>query len=172
MNCENCKNKKATVFYADDTGRQHSLCPDCAAPLGKIANYKPTIDQSTPFIPSPTLSSLAAKDTPKHFFSQGTDSKEILCPYCATSLQKAVESGKVGCPECYAAFSDYLFPATLPYEQALGARMPSSYRSALDRTRSITDLKNRIKTAIECENYELAAELRDKIRKLESTPRT
>lgn len=172
MNCENCKNKKATVFYADDTGRQHSLCADCAAPLGKIATYKPANNQCSTFTPSPTLFSLASQDTPKCFFSQDTDSKEILCPYCATSLQNATESGRVGCPECYDAFSDYLFPATLPYEQALGARMPSSYRSALDRTRSITDLRSRIKTAIECENYELAAELRDKIRKLESTQRT
>lgn len=172
MNCENCKNKKATVFYADDTGRQHSLCIDCAAPLGKIAAYDPSIDQPHSFAPPTTLFSLTKKDIPSHFATANTDGKEILCPYCATSLKSASESGRVGCPECYAAFSDYLFPETLPYEQALGARMPSSYRSALDRTRSITDLRNRIKTAIECENYELAAELRDKIRKLESSQRT
>ena len=49
--------------------------------------------------------------------------------------------------------------------------MPSSHRTSIDRIRSINDLKARIKIAIETENYELAATLRDEIRKLESSKR-
>ena len=170
MNCENCKNKKATVFYADDTGRKHSLCAVCAAPLGKLAQYTPAAENGSTFIPPTTLFSLNAIGEISTLFPT-PDTKDIACPYCATSLESASENGKAGCPECYISFSRYAFPATVSPENASGARMPSSYRIAIDRTRSISELKAKIKNAVENENYELAAELRDKIRKLESSSR-
>ena len=170
MNCENCKNKKATVFYADDTGRKHSLCAVCAAPIEKIAQYAPSIDSDSQFTPPATLYSLKQIEINNTFFPL-PDGNDVICPYCATSLESASKSGKVGCPECYISFSHYAFPSGIASETASGARMPSSYRASIDRTRTITELKIKIKNAVENENYELAAELRDKIRKLESPSR-
>lgn len=171
MNCEICKNKKATVFYADDAGRKHSLCAVCAASTGKIAQYSPSADGDIAFMPPITLFSLKPTIDPP-LFSSDPETKEITCPYCATSLDSVAENGKVGCPECYIFFSRFLFPSTILPENASGSRMPSSYRAAIDRTRSVTELRIKIKNAIESENYELAAELRDRIRKLEMPART
>ena len=175
MNCEKCKNKKATVFYADETGGRHSLCAICAATLGKISQYDPADEQkgpSQPFIPKPTLTSLLLDEVSLHSYCSANESElSSPCPYCSTSLESAVSRGRVGCSECYTAFCDFLFPSSLAPESARGARMPSSHRTSIDRIRSINDLRARIKIAVETENYELAATLRDEIRKLESPKR-
>ena len=47
------------------------------------------------------------------------------------------------------------------------ARMPSSRRAFIDKKKALEALKADIKVAIEKENYELAASLRDKVKKLE-----
>ncbi len=173
MNCESCKNKHATVFYADEGGRRHALCQACAQTLGKISPYSPANENAAqkPFIPEPTLLSLTSQKPQRLYARQSPDLPRQVCPYCATSLDVACERGRVGCPECYTVFSELLFPSSLSPEQAAGARMPSSYRSEIDRTRSIAELKAKIKIAIEAENFELAATLRDKIRKLEAPRR-
>ena len=175
MNCEKCKNKKATVFYADETGGRHSLCALCAISLGKISQYDPTqevSDRITPFIPEPTLISLRPKESPLALYCSANESElSSTCPYCSTVLESVVAKGRAGCPECYTVFCDTLFPSSLTPQSARGARMPSSRRALIDRVRSINELKARIKVAVETENYELAASLRDEIRKLESQKR-
>lgn len=175
MNCEKCKNKKATVFYADESGGRHSLCAACAASLGKISEYDHSSHKKTltPLIPSPTLNSLQPPEPPLPLYCPSNDSDiQSSCPYCATALDIIVSTGKAGCPECYTVFADNLLPASLNAETAHGARMPSSHRATIDRARSINDLKSRIRIAVETENYELAATLRDEIRRLESPKRS
>ncbi|MBR3878579.1 MAG: UvrB/UvrC motif-containing protein [Clostridia bacterium] len=173
MNCESCKNKHASVFFADESGGRHALCSACAESLGKISPYSPASEggAARPFIPQSTL--LALKEDPHValYQSAGDDSARAVCPYCATPLDTAIEKGRVGCPECYVVFSDRLFPSSLSPERAKGARMPSSYKAEIDRTRSISELKVKIRSAVESENYELAATLRDKIRRLEGSGR-
>ena len=176
MNCEKCKNKKATVFYADETGGRHSLCASCASNAGKVSQYDPTDDQqirALPFIPEPTLTTLIAPETTSSIYCSATESElSSTCPYCSTTLDTILSCAHVGCPECYSAFSDLLFPVSLTPEIARGARMPSSRRATIDRIRSINDLRSRIKMAVETENYELAATLRDEIRRLETQKHT
>ncbi len=175
MNCENCKKRPATVFYADESGGRHSLCAPCAKTLGKISQYDPaqdTAQQGGAFLPLPTLTSLT--ETEKQFpiyCSAVNTGEKTVCPYCATSLESAVVKGQVGCPECYTVFAEHLFPSSLSAEEARGAKMPSTYRASIERIRSVSELKTQIKLAIECEDYELAATLRDKIRKLEGARR-
>ena len=174
MNCENCKKARATVFYADDGGKQHSLCASCAQILDKISPYDPhdgIKTQEVPFIPCTTLLSLMPPPQSKIYCSHDEKHGKAVCPFCATSLETVLQKGRVGCPECYTVFSYALFPSSLSPESAHGARMPSSRRSDIDRLRSISELKAQIRIAVESENYELAATLRDKIRTLESAHR-
>ncbi len=172
MNCENCKNKPATVFYADDGGTRHSLCASCAKILGKISQYDPTEDPKRtdpPFIPEPTLSSLLqAPISGTVFFSKKDKSGKAVCPCCATAFDTVSERGRVGCPECYTVFCGLILPSSLDIESAKGSRMPHEHRESLGRARSISELKSQLKIAVGAENYELAATLRDKIRKLEN----
>lgn len=173
MNCENCKNKHATVFYADEGGGRHALCGACAQTLRKVSPYSPSDEggECRVFIPTATLLSLSSLQVEGLFSNQEEDRGRAVCPYCATTLESICEKGRAGCPECYTVFGDALFPSSRTPESAQGARMPSSRRALIDRLRSIAELKAQIKIAIESENYELAATLRDKIRKLEGSRR-
>jgi len=173
MNCENCKNKHATVFYADEGGGRHALCQACAQTLQKVAPYSPASDGGSisPFIPAPTLSSLKLQSPQTIYCRRDDDRGRAICPYCATTLESICEKGRAGCPECYTVFGDALFPSSRTPESAPGARMPSTRRALIDRLRSIAELKTQIRIAVESENYELAATLRDKIRKLEGARR-
>ena len=45
--------------------------------------------------------------------------------------------------------------------------MPSSRRADIDRQKALESLKFDMRVAVENENYELAASLRDKVKKLE-----
>ena len=175
MNCEKCKNKKATVFYADETGRRHSLCSSCAATLGRVTDYdpSPTDTKGAYFLPDSSLLSLSCQnDTSPLFSCADTNEEAAVCPSCSTSLVSLVAGGIAGCPECYTVFSDLLYPTALTPENARGARMPSSRRESIERIRSISELRSKIKLAVESENYELAASLRDEVRRLESSKRT
>ncbi len=175
MNCEKCKNKKATVFYADDVGGRHSLCSVCAATLGKVSGYDPTLSDTkgSPFIPEPTLLSLTRNDRSHQLYcSADTNEEAAVCPSCSTSLVSLISGGYAGCPECYTVFCDLIFPTALTPENAKGARMPSSRRESIERLRSISELRSKIRLAIESENYELAASLRDEVRRLESGKHT
>ncbi len=176
MNCENCKNKPATVFYADDSGARHSLCASCAKILGKISKYDPTDGQKkddSPFIPEPTLSSLLqAPIQSSVYFLKKDKLGKTVCPCCATALETVLAQGRVGCPECYTVFSNLILPSALDIESAHGSRMPHGHRESIGRARSISELKSQLKLAVESENYELAATLRDKIRKLENVHNT
>ncbi len=172
MNCENCKKVRATVFYSDDSGRQHSLCDACAETLGKLSRYEPSRDEKghfSAFFPESTLISLKKSE---HIgiscFTEKNGEARVVCPRCSTSLETAVASGRVGCPECYTVFSRLIFPSSCSAETAVGARMPSSRRERFNLIRSVAELKTQLRLAVESENYELAATLRDKIRKLES----
>ena len=175
MNCEKCKNKKATVFYADETGGRHSLCAACAATLGKVSGYDPSLSDTrgASFLPSSSLLSLApANVTTPLFCSADTNEEAAVCPSCSTSLVSLIAGGYAGCPECYTVFGDHIFSTALTPERARGARMPSSRRESIERVRSISELRSKIRLAVESENYELAASLRDEVRRLESSKRT
>ena len=174
MNCEKCKNKKATVFYADDGGGQHALCAPCAQSLGKLSRHSVSAqdDAVTPaFYVTSSLFSLCeeAKDAfPIACTGSDADARnETKCPFCSSTLAVIRRSGRAGCPDCYAVFGESLFSRVLDAESALGARMPRRRRTSIERRRNIATLKQRMRFAVESEDFELAATLRDEIKKLE-----
>jgi protein arginine kinase activator len=91
------------------------------------------------------------------------------CTACNTTLKQIIETGRVGCSTCYATF-----PAQL--ESLLeGIHVALAHRGKVPRlddarARVRADLQSKrglLKTALNIENYEEAAALRDEIRALE-----
>ncbi len=173
MNCEKCKNKGASVFYADDGGGRHALCASCAAMLGKSRQYQGRSvdsDGGVGFIPEPHLYSLVCEHSELPIYLYVQDKlvpASQKCSFCGTDLESVRQSGKVGCAVCYSVFAPFILPSTLTPDVAEGARMPSRRRAAIERQRSIGNMRAKLKLAVETENYELAATIRDKIRELE-----
>ena len=173
MNCEKCKNKKATLFYADDTGGRHALCALCGERQSKLLDLKshveePKTEKEDPFLPQNILLSFISTEnrlsTPYQKSAKG-----ISCKGCGLTEEALKNSGEASCPDCYEAFSSLIFPPPIPTSAATKARMPSTRRKKLDKQKRLTELKVELRHEIDKENYEAAAELRDQIKELENS---
>jgi protein arginine kinase activator len=93
---------------------------------------------------------------------------ELKCPRCGFSQADFKKSGRLGCPECYRTFAEGL--AGLLKTMHKGTRHVGKTPEALRQTRETVDrlklLQKKLAKAIEEENYESAAALRDEIRTL------
>jgi protein arginine kinase activator len=88
------------------------------------------------------------------FMQQVQPEKEKICPKCGTFLSEVRTTGKLGCSHCHEAFSpelEYFFTPTNKTEET---------------THTHEELTTKLQNAIKKEDYELAATLRDKIKKL------
>ena len=168
MICEKCKSKKATLFYADEGGVRHALCASCGESINKIGQLTEKLKtHKAKYIPEKTLYSFFERQGVLSPYLRCEPGREAICSSCGAELKNMIDRGRMSCSECYECFEKYLF---LPYRQEKDepmARMPSSRRAFIDKRRALEALKADIKIAVEKENYELAASLRDKVKKLE-----
>lgn len=103
------------------------------------------------------------------------DSKK--CSSCDSSIYDINETGKLGCSNCYTFFKDELIEIIYKIHGQTNhiGKAPTNYQlslkdntneNTLDIQENIDRLQSELKQAIEAEEYELAAELRDKINEL------
>ncbi len=168
MNCEKCKNKKATLFYADESGSRHALCASCGGSINKISELcEKNQSPSAKFLPERTLHSFYERQGVVFPYILRAAGDGAICSSCGVGLNEIIKNGRFSCPDCYECFDDYI---ALPHDREKDggiSRMPSSRRADIDRIRALEALRAEIKLAVEKENYELAATLRDKAKKLE-----
>ncbi len=91
------------------------------------------------------------------------------CPACGIDYLEFRQSMKLGCPRDYEVFAK---PLAELVEKIHGAtahqgKVPAAADQGLSRRRQMRSLRRRQKQAIAEENYELAAELRDRMRELD-----
>ena len=93
------------------------------------------------------------------------------CPSCSASYSEITEGGRVGCPVCYSFFASELSPLISSVHgsgEHVGS-VPSRHRAKKERGERLKKLKEELREAVEHENFEHAAALRDEIRALEGT---
>ena len=173
MNCEKCKNKKATLFFADDQGQRHALCPVCGERQSKLLDLssrpaEKSEDIKESYLPEPILLSHATVEANLSIHFRNEIKETVTCKGCGLTAEQLKTTLQLGCPECYEAFAPLLFPTPSPYTPTLNARMPSARRARLDKQKTLTELRVQLRRAVDGENYELAATLRDRIRGLEN----
>ncbi|MDA1231233.1 MAG: UvrB/UvrC motif-containing protein [Planctomycetota bacterium] len=95
------------------------------------------------------------------------------CPNCGISFGEFRESGRFGCPQDYSEFLTELLPLLENIHEEVehkGKRPRSAIVGTKEQGRLI-QLRNEQRSAIEEEDYETAARLRDEIATLESSMR-
>ena len=158
--CEECK-KKPTIHLTeiiDGKVTEMHLCDDCPK-LQEIQSEKQ-------FGIADLLAGLA--DFGK---SVKTAEKTVLvCKNCGMSYDEFRKFGRLGCNECYTSFRSYLITLLKKIHgsnQHLGkspVRTPLAERGKIEE---LHELKSNLMKAIQMEDFEKAAILRDKIRELE-----
>ena len=173
MLCQKCKKNNATIHYRENINgkvTEYSLCADCAAELerdGVIKFENPFSDfmRDGIFDFSSMLPSFFT--SLNHALGSGESKR---CPVCGSTFDDIARSGRIGCPQCYETFADEL-AATVNQLHGTSkpqGRIPKRFGEKQNREAEINSLKEEQKKAIEAQEFEKAAELRDKIKALEA----
>ncbi len=163
MNCQSCHKNFASVRYAevvDGVVKNVQVCQTC---LDKLQR---------------TMGGGFEYSSPSPFVRQESSSAEVSevvhraekCASCAMELQHILDTGQLGCSDCYENFS-------IQSESILeGIHMGLIHRGKIPRQDDLrakvrADLHSKralLKSALSTENYEEAAALRDQIQALEA----
>lgn len=94
---------------------------------------------------------------------------DISCPVCKTRLSEVLQGGKFGCGACYDAFGSYTKQIlnNIHSTSVHKGKVSAAASEQIKIKREIEKLKAELKEAIEKQEFEKAAGLRDKIKKLE-----
>ncbi|MCL2163203.1 MAG: UvrB/UvrC motif-containing protein [Oscillospiraceae bacterium] len=94
------------------------------------------------------------------------------CSNCGKSFLEIRKDGRLGCATCYSDFSSKLKPiiegiyGSVAHKGRYPKSMAEKYKKLMG-AREITELKILLDKAVQAEEYERAAEIRDSIRSLE-----
>ena len=91
---------------------------------------------------------------------------DIACPYCGETYAEFQKTGMLGCARCYQAFRKELTPLLARVQgraQHAGRRPPVSEEEQAREAR-MAELRKLMEQAVQEENFEEAARLRDELR--------
>lgn len=164
MKCQQCE-KPATFHITELTGPEpveHHLCEQCAR------SY--LSENETPAPPAPTLAAVLAKQ-----LKIGQAAEELAkldqreCPICGITFYEFRSQGRLGCPHDYVFFERELTPliVNIHGENKHVGKRPARSQGGTDDQTDLIRLRREMKEAVEKENYEQAAQLRNRIREFE-----
>jgi protein arginine kinase activator len=164
--CDKC-GQPATIHLTEIVGGQKiekHLCEDCAAAEGITVKSNVPISQLLEdFVLQTTSTSAEAEEAPP---------PDLECEVCGMTFAEFRESGLLGCPNDYDAFAEALDPllekAQDGHTQHIG-KVPRNAGQTQKRQTEILRLRAELKSAVGAEDYERAAELRDRIQELEQS---
>ena len=162
MLCQNCGKYEATTHVkriVNGESAEAHLCSDCAKALGYndvFGGFGNTFSEMLgSFFGEPQVSAIS--------------SRTIRCEKCGNTFNDIVNSGKIGCADCYTTFYDKLLPSLqrIHGKTRHEGKNPTIIKAEVtNATNSIEDLEEQLRIAIDQQNFEKAAQLRDKINEL------
>lgn len=163
MLCDNCKKNESNIRYTeirDGSSQTRNLCDDCARSAGLADPLEKTIL---------SLGS-AVTEAIKTFIERERGAEQPACPACGLTAAEFRRTGKLGCCACSTVFAGMIAPVLRRLHCAASAAPdadvtadPPFGEAMLGASR---DLEQRMARAVEQEDYELAALLRDQLREL------
>ncbi len=173
MKCEKCGSREAEVHIRHQKGKDIAdfhLCRQCAEIMAK-EGIIPDISFDIP-IDSFLWGLFPAHGIPAtgHAGDEAVRA-EVTCSRCGLDSGYFRKAGKYGCPECFSVFRDYLGPLLRKIhgsEIHRGVR-PKTACIEVSCSDEIELLRKELLEAVEKEDYERAAVIRDRIREIGET---
>ena len=167
MKCDSCKARPATVHLTEIQGGkkvEKHLCEQCHQQTeGTTAKaYTPINELLTNFVMN-------------HSGLPGKGQEAPTCPQCGTTWSEFRQSGLLGCEHDYAAFDKEMTPLLQKAHEGAAhhvGKVPTRRGGTGVPARKVVDsakLRKDLARAVESEDYEWAAKLRDQIRQAEGT---
>jgi protein arginine kinase activator len=164
MQCQICNKNEATIHLteiADGVRTEMHLCELCAHEQGIAVKTNIPINE--------LLSNLLAVQPADDQLSGRLD-KSLSCPHCGFTLDQFRKEALLGCPYDYEVFEKALLPLI---EKAHNCKtthcgkFPSRVPQDAKKQIELLILRQQLEAAVQSEDYELAARLRDKISAIE-----
>ncbi len=188
MLCEVCNMRDAKICYTEIINgqkREQYLCEECAAKRTSIMK-NPFADGS--FSLGGLLAGLISKELNKASGGDkrkteieskvDADKEELCCSECGMTLKEFRDTGKFGCPNCYKTFEPF-FSKNIKIIQATDrhcGKYPKNYKDIAEKAgkekaegkaeelSNVEMLSIRLQQAVEREDFEEAAKIRDEIK--------
>jgi protein arginine kinase activator len=169
VTCERCGEEPASVHLlrvVDGQVTHTHLCPACAEGIAEEAEGMALV-LAVPSVLRQMSKSAGVDEAASP--SADADKHEHFCDVCGTTLSDVKESGLLGCSNCYIVFADYL-------ENLLAAGAePAEHLGKIPRRGPETDslrheilrLQRMLRELVECERFEEAAGVRDRLTELD-----
>ena len=169
MLCQSCQKNTATTHIKSIVNgelTEYALCPDCSQKLG----YGNLFHEITGFGFGNLLGGL--------FGTEPIAPQVVHCEACGATFEEISRSGKVGCAACYTTFRDRLLPSLQRIHGTARhqGKRPGTMAIQVVKKPEITvqpsanplaEKKKDLQKAIEVQDFERAAVLRDEIRAME-----
>jgi protein arginine kinase activator len=165
MKCETC-NKQATVHLTEiKNGKkiEKHLCEACAAHSEGLTTNKSHMP----------INELLTKFVESHSLGTAKPVESQACPQCGITWAEFRQSGLLGCEHDYATFEKEMTPLLQrAHDDAAHhvGKVPTRRGGSgvpMKRTADASKLRKELTRAVETEDYEKAAKLRDQIRQAE-----
>jgi protein arginine kinase activator len=163
MLCCICKEKEATVHLtqiAADKMQKVDLCEECAKHKG--------VNDPAGFSLADLLLGLGASQE----LDQTSGGTELKCPKCGFTQADFKKAGRLGCSECYRTFAEGLesLLKTMHKGTRHTGKVPQGLQQSRDLAERLKALQKKLTKAVEDENFEQAALLRDEIKQMSTKP--
>ncbi len=157
MLCDKCGQKTATTHIKTSINgivEVHHLCAECAKEHSGGSSIM--------------LDSLIGS-----FFGDSLKSNPVTdnrrrCEGCGLCFDDISRLGKVGCDKCYDTFLEQLLPSLqrMHGRSRHAGKIPNRIAPAVTTEDKISALSDEMQRAVDAQNFELAAKLRDQIKEL------
>lgn len=172
MRCQICGKNQANVYLKQVVNGEEtelSLCEDCARNFGVSNIMEDSFDSGFDEFFGSLFSNFSSLPYGEENFST------VRCKGCGTTFSDISSTGRVGCANCYSTFSREL----LPYIRRIHGNTKHVGKvaaccggggacTALSRESKLNSLKKKLEEAVEKQEFEQAAILRDEIKALSS----
>jgi len=161
MTCDICHKNPATVHLTEIVNEkviELHICQKCS----KVK----TDELKSQLSLSDFLTSMV--DTPETKKTSST-----ACPLCGMNFGDFREKGRLGCSTCYETFKEQLMPLFRKIHGSTqhAGKIPSTIGDKLMKQRQKEELENRLARAVKLEEYEEAARIRDKLKRIRTKSR-
>ncbi len=161
MVCDSCQERDAVVNLTtieNNVVRQLHLCERCAAERGvetSVATPKHPLGEFVKAVQEQSIP--GASDAGR-------------CTFCGQTMRDFRETGRMGCARCYTTFEPSmreLLRRVHAGPKHIGRQYRAPNDELLEKASVLGELREKLRRAIEQEQFEHAAELRDRIKVLE-----
>ena len=159
MNCEKCHKNHATIHLTAIEGgmkKEAHLCDECARQTGVHLKFNFSISDLLGGLMEPTSSK-----SPK--------ANQVRCPECGITYSEFKTKARLGCANDYEVFRSELLRLLEKIHGSTqhAGKTPHTVDAQVRKENELIRLKRDLESVVKTEDFEKAAEIRDRIKTIE-----